>query len=218
MRCSKQCSASPSTPAARCARWYRRRWPRRSTGQTLTLRPGSFVDSALHAPAHRSAVLGDVARRRRGARLSSVRASEHAPHRRPDGLPPASLPGPDLGALARRSSEGEDAPDDHPDRDVSRRDAVVGAPVVRRAARRAGRRAAGGRPVPGPVHVRARRPLGDSRRRAASGRDDRPGQAGRDVLQARADAVRTSSRSSAAGWTSCARWPGPRTDWRRWRR
>src|SRR5690348_654796 len=30
--------------------------------------------------------------------------------------------------------------------------------------------------------------------------------------------AQTSSRSSAAGWTWCARWSRPRTDWRRWPR
>jgi hypothetical protein len=40
----------------------------------LTLRPGSFVDLALKGAAHRCAVLRNVARWRRGARLLPVRA------------------------------------------------------------------------------------------------------------------------------------------------
>ncbi|HEX2690996.1 MAG TPA: Uma2 family endonuclease [Kofleriaceae bacterium] len=69
----------------------------------------------------------------------------------PDGsvISPAQLPGPDLGSLACRSSQGQDASDDPADRDVSRRVAVAGASVVRRATQRAGRPAARSGAVPG---------------------------------------------------------------------
>jgi hypothetical protein len=98
---------------------------------TLTLRPGSFVDAALR---HQHTDLLYSAMRRDGGETLVYFLFEHQSTPSPrwsHGVPLAPLSGADLGALVRRSREGEITSDGPADRDVSRWHAVVGTTFVR---------------------------------------------------------------------------------------
>jgi hypothetical protein len=100
--CVPRCAARPT--AAQATDRMRRAW----SCSIFSSRPRSPRQHAEPARALRVSALA-----RSAARGFPVRASVHAPHgaqRRPDGLPAASLPGPDLGALRQKNERRLAAP------------------------------------------------------------------------------------------------------------